>query len=103
MKNILITLALMLTVGIGVSQAQREPYNDSQVPTVNSWALGLGFVYPRFCSVNITALSSDYGVYLSLQRNFSEHVGLRLKAVIITLKDNGMMRHLTHIPKQQTL
>jgi OOP family OmpA-OmpF porin len=79
MKNILITLALMLTVGIGVSQAQREPYNDSQVPTVNSWALGLGFVYPRFCSVNITALSSDYGVYLSLQRNFSEHVGLRLK------------------------
>jgi OmpA-OmpF porin, OOP family len=70
MKNYLITLALILTVGIGVSQAQT---------VTESWAGGLGLSYPRFYSVNITSLNSDFGVYLSLQRNFSEHVGLRLK------------------------
>lgn len=72
MKNFLITLALMLmTIGIGVSQAQT---------VTDSWAFGAGFSYPRFYSVNITSLNTDYGAYLSLQRNFSEHVGLRLKA-----------------------
>ncbi|PIS27570.1 MAG: hypothetical protein COT43_09830 [Candidatus Marinimicrobia bacterium CG08_land_8_20_14_0_20_45_22] len=29
--------------------------------------------------MNITALNSDYGAFLSLQRNTSEHVGLRVK------------------------
>lgn len=70
MKKLFITLAWMLTVGTGVSQAQT---------VTDSWAFGLGLSYPRFYSVNITALNSDYGLYLSLQRNFSEHVGLRLK------------------------
>jgi Outer membrane protein and related peptidoglycan-associated (lipo)proteins len=70
MKKILITLALMLTVGMGVSQAQT---------VTDSWALGLGLSYPRLYSVNITSLNSDVGLYLSLQRNFSENVGLRLK------------------------
>ena len=70
MKNFLITLALMLTVGIGISQAQT---------VTDSWAFGFGLSYPRFYSVNITSLNSNYGAYLSLQRNFSEHVGLRLK------------------------
>ncbi|MHB1688709.1 MAG: OmpA family protein [Ignavibacteriaceae bacterium] len=70
MKNFLITLALMLTIGIGVSQAQT---------VTDSWAFGFGLSFPRFYSVNITSINSDYGAYLSLQRNFSEHVGLRLK------------------------
>lgn len=70
MKFFFITLTLMLFTGIGVSQAQT---------VTDSWAFGFGFSYPRFQSVNITSLNSDYGVYLSLQRNFSEHVGLRFK------------------------
>jgi OOP family OmpA-OmpF porin len=70
MKNFLITLALMLLVNIGVSQAQT---------VTDSWAFGFGLSYPRFYSVNINTLNSDYGAYLSIQRNFSEHVGLRLK------------------------
>jgi OmpA-OmpF porin, OOP family len=70
MRNYLKTLALMLTFGIGVSQAQT---------VTESWAAGLGLSYPRFYSVNITSLNSDFGAYLSLQRNFSEQVGLRLK------------------------
>jgi len=70
MKNFLITLALMLLVNIGVSQAQT---------VTDSWAFGFGLSYPRYYSVNINALNTDYGAYLSIQRNFSEHVGLRLK------------------------
>lgn len=71
MKNIFITLALLLTVGIGVSQAQLA---------TDSWAFGFGGTYPRFVSVNIQPLNSNYGGFLSLQRNFSENFGLRLKA-----------------------
>lgn len=71
MKKFFITLALLFTVGIGASQAQT---------VTDSWAFGFGLSFPRFYSVNITSLNSDYGAYLSLQRNFSEHVGLRLKA-----------------------
>jgi len=70
MRNLLITLALVLNIGIGVSQAQI---------VTDSWAFGFGLSFPRFYSVNITSLNSDYGAYLSMQRNFSEHVGLRLK------------------------
>jgi OmpA-OmpF porin, OOP family len=71
MKTLIIVLALMLAIGIGVSQAQT---------VTDSWAFGLGLSYPRFYSVNITSLNTDFGLYLSLQRNFSEHVGLRWKA-----------------------
>jgi len=69
MKTFLLAFALMLTIGIGVK---------AQTAT-DSWAVGFGLSYPRFYSANITTLNSDYGAYLSLQRNFSEHVGLRLK------------------------
>ena len=70
MKKLFTTLALMLIIGIGVSQAQT---------VTDSWAFGFGFTYPRFVSVNIQPLNSNYGGFLSLQRNFSENVGLRLK------------------------
>ncbi len=70
MKNFLIMLAMMLTLVIGVSQAQIA---------TDSWALGFGLSFPRFYSVNIHSLNTDYGGYLSIQRNFSEHVGLRFK------------------------
>ncbi len=70
MKNIFITLALLLTIGLGVSQAQLA---------TDSWAFGFGGTYPRFVSVNIQPLNSNYGAFLSVQRNFSENFGLRLK------------------------
>lgn len=70
MKKFFISLALMLFVNIGVSQAQT---------VTDSWAFGFGLSYPRFYSANITSLNSNYGAYLSGQRNFSENVGLRLK------------------------
>src|SRR3972149_8751750 len=46
----------------------------------NSWAVGFGATYPRFMSIWSNAYSGteNYGAYLSLQRNFSENVALRL-------------------------
>jgi len=52
MKKFFILLALLLTIGIGDSQAQ--------TPT-DSWSFGFGLSFPRFYSVNITSLNSDYG------------------------------------------
>lgn len=70
MKKTLIALVLMITLGAGVSRAE--------IP-VDSWAVGAGLAYPRYYSVNIGATNSNYGLYLSIQRNFTENVGLRFK------------------------
>jgi hypothetical protein len=44
----------------------------------DSWSLGFGFSYPRFHSTDVRPLEENYGGFLSLQRNFSENVALRL-------------------------
>jgi OmpA-OmpF porin, OOP family len=46
----------------------------------NSWSFGFGASYPRFMSIWSKAYSGtdNYGAYLSLQRNFSENVAIRL-------------------------
>ncbi len=64
------TLAILLTIGMTMSQAQT---------VTDSWAFGFGFHYPRYVGVQVTPTHTNYGGYLSLQRNFSEHFGLRLK------------------------
>jgi OOP family OmpA-OmpF porin len=46
----------------------------------DSWSFGFGASYPRFLSINLNPLNSNYGGYLLIQRNFSEHTALRLKA-----------------------
>lgn len=46
----------------------------------DSWSFSFGVRYPRFVSINLTTRDVNYGGFLSLQRNFSEHVGLRLKS-----------------------
>ena len=48
----------------------------------NSWSIGFGGTYPRLMSIWSKAYSgtANYGGYLSLQRNFSENVALRLLA-----------------------
>lgn len=70
MKALVMTLALVLATGVGAPRAQT---------VTDSWAVGFGASYPRFYSINVTSLNSDYGAYLSIQRNTSESVGLRLK------------------------
>ncbi|PKL84099.1 MAG: hypothetical protein CVV24_01635 [Ignavibacteriae bacterium HGW-Ignavibacteriae-3] len=71
MKKFYLLFSLLLFVSVDNTQAQLA---------TDSWSFGFGFKYPRFISINLTPLNSNYGGYLSLQRNFSEHVGLRLKA-----------------------
>ncbi len=46
----------------------------------SSWGFGFGGTYPRYISSSVTPTEVNYGGYLSLQRNFSEHVALRLQA-----------------------
>jgi OOP family OmpA-OmpF porin len=70
MKQILLTVALIFIIGSTISQAQ--------IPT-DSWGFGFGFHYPRFVGVQVIPTHSNYGADLSLQRNFSEHFGLRFK------------------------
>ncbi|MBT8378676.1 MAG: OmpA family protein [Ignavibacteria bacterium] len=47
----------------------------------DAWAFGFGFSYPMYVSINDAQLKSSafYGGYLSIQRNFSEHLSWRLK------------------------
>jgi OOP family OmpA-OmpF porin len=45
----------------------------------DSWAFGFGLRYPRYVGVQVRPTYSNYGAYVSLQRNFSEHFGVRLK------------------------
>ncbi|OGU48576.1 MAG: hypothetical protein A2080_06950 [Ignavibacteria bacterium GWC2_36_12] len=49
----------------------------------DSWSLGFGVSYPRLMSISSLQTGAwagigNYGGYLTLQRNFSEHVALRL-------------------------
>ena len=52
----------------------------------DSWGFGFGFTYPRTMNANYDRSEANFGGHLSIQRNFSEHVGLRLKANYLNLK-----------------
>ena len=60
---------------------------DRFVPS-DAWGFGFGFTYPMYVSINDATLSSSsfYGGHISIQRNFSEHVALRLKAAFNHVK-----------------
>ena len=57
-------------------------FAQSRYVAEDAWGLGFGFTYPRYISINdaVVQSSSFYGGHLTIQRNFSEHVGIRLKA-----------------------
>ena len=62
----------------------------AQVPT-NSWSFGFGLRYPHAMNANYQRYEDNYGGFLSLQRNFSEHVGLKfgLGYMFLNGKYNG--------------
>lgn len=72
MKKCTIIVALFLFLFSNLTFAQLAK---------DSWAFGFGFDYPRFVSTNIQARNGDFGGFLSIQRNFSEHFGLRLSGL----------------------
>ncbi|MCH7771970.1 MAG: OmpA family protein [Bacteroidetes bacterium] len=57
-------------------------FAQSRYVAEDAWGFGFGFTYPRYISINnaVVQSSSFYGGHLSIQRNFSEHIGIRLKA-----------------------
>jgi outer membrane protein OmpA-like peptidoglycan-associated protein len=48
--------------------------------TKDAWVFGFGAAYPRLIStdVNIKPIEYNFGGFLSIQKNFSEHLGLRI-------------------------
>jgi outer membrane protein OmpA-like peptidoglycan-associated protein/opacity protein-like surface antigen len=74
--KIILTLAFMaFWAGEGFAQLAQ-----------NSWTYAFGFLYPRYISSGISPSESNYGIYHSFQRNFSEHVGLRLSGNYMRLE-----------------
>ncbi len=61
----------------------------------NSWNFGFGFEYPYPINVDYNREELNYGGYLSLQRNFSEHVGLRLQGSYSSMKGKVGTREVT--------
>lgn len=71
-----VIFALMLA---GTSFSQNSKYD--WLPQ-DSWSFGFGGLYPRYVSSNLYWVEGPqhFGAFASIQRNFSEHVGLRLEA-----------------------
>jgi len=53
---------------------------DRSVPT-DAWGFGFGFTYPMYVGIQEASLNTSefYGGFLSIQRNFSEHISWRFK------------------------
>lgn len=82
MKKLFLLIALIFVFNSSYPQA----YTDS-------WSLGFGFLYPRYMSAEINGNEGNYGGFLSLQRNFSEHVGMRLQGFYLDIRGKyDMMR-----------
>jgi OmpA-OmpF porin, OOP family len=53
-----------------------------------SWSFGFGFVYPRYVSTNLRGGDYvNYGMFVSIQRNFTEHFGFRFQGNYLHLSD----------------
>lgn len=85
-KLIGIFVGLFMVVLMSNTYAQTSNYDLAQ----NSWSYGFGFSYPRYISFNTYSndkLGTQLGLFASIQRNFSEHVGIRMEGNYIYLKD----------------
>jgi outer membrane protein OmpA-like peptidoglycan-associated protein/opacity protein-like surface antigen len=56
-------------------------FAQSRYVAEDAWGLGFGFTYPRYISINDAVVqgSGFYGGHLAIQKNVSEHVGVRLR------------------------
>ena len=76
MKKIITVLSLSaVLLFMGNSFAQ-----DRSVAS-DAWGFGFGFTYPMYVGIQEASLNTSefYGGFLSIQRNFSEHIAWRLK------------------------
>jgi OmpA-OmpF porin, OOP family len=72
-------------------------YAQPQLPN-DSWSFNFGFGWPRFVNHSLlSATESNYGGYIGIQRNFSEHVGLRMQVNFISLEGVVIGDYITDI------
>lgn len=78
--TILSLSAVLLLMSNSFAQDTSETYGDRSVPR-DAWAFGFGFTYPMYVGINGASLNTSefYGGHLLIQRNWSEHIGSRLK------------------------
>lgn len=80
MNNKFLTIfALLLAFGLFTSA-------NAQLAK-NSWSFGFGGTYGKLVNHNLSyGTSTSYGGYLSIQRNFTEHVSLRMRGYYLYLE-----------------
>jgi len=80
MEKKLLGILFLFVIGVGIKI-------NAQIAE-NSWAFGFGAVYPKFISITTTSVerSNNFGGFLSLRRDFNEHISLRLKASYLKMK-----------------
>ena len=78
--TILSLSAVLLFMSNSFAQDKSESCGDRSVPC-DAWAFGFGFTYPMYVGINGASLNTSefYGGHLLIQRNWSEHIGSRLK------------------------
>ncbi len=86
MKKLSILLVFSFLFFLGTSNAQ--------VPT-NSWSFGFGVRYPHMINANYQRAEDNYGGFLSLQRNFTEHVGLRFALGYMNMRGKYLGSNIT--------
>ncbi len=64
----------------------------------DSWSLGFGATVPRFVGTDINGHELDYGGFLSIQRNLTEHSAFRFKAGYLQIKSFSTAVKNTSIP-----
>jgi outer membrane protein OmpA-like peptidoglycan-associated protein/opacity protein-like surface antigen len=66
---------------ISVFLLMGNAFAQSRHVATDSWAFGFGFTYPRYISINDAVVQSSnfYGGHLTIQKNVSEHVGVRFR------------------------
>lgn len=89
MKKLLIILIIPLFFWTGNAFGQSDSTGNYRLAQ-NSWTFGFGIKYPRYISTDLQLKGlTGYGGYLSIQRNFTEHVGLRLSGSINHLQGDA--------------
>lgn len=79
--NKLFTILTFCFVVVLMSTSLAQTSKYTWLPQ-DSWNFGFGLMYPRYISSNLTWVEGPqhYGAFASIQRNFSEHIGLRFEA-----------------------
>ncbi len=84
MKKTILFLSLVLSIMfVSSTFAQSSKYGWL---AKESWAFGFGGMYPYGMNQNYKYTETNYGGFISIQRNYSEHVGIRLKPHFFSLK-----------------